>query len=762
MAPATLTPGRLTLPEGTAVPWHLPAHHLVTHGVVLGMTGSGKTGLCVALVEEALRARVPVLLVDVKGDLPNLFLTFPTLGAEAFVPWVDPDACARADTTVEAEARRLAERWRAGLAGWGLGPGDVEDLRQRTHLRLLTPGTRAGEPVNLLSALDAPSALWDVDEEAARDALSATLSLVLRMLGHDGDASRSRPHVLLALCAERRLREGRGASLEALLEDLQRPPLARVGALALDDFLPTSEREALAQDLNTLIASPTFASWRQGAAMDVGQWLAPVGGRTSATIVSVAHLDDAERALVLSLVLEQVLGWVRGLPGTSELRALVLFDEVFGFLPPHPASPPTKRPLLALLKQARAFGVGLVLATQNPMDLDYKALSNAGLWLVGRLPTDADRERVVEGLSGASGLLGAVHPGDLADALKALPPRHFVVKDAHAPGLSVLDARWTLSWLRGPMTRQELRRLTGATPVNTAPTSPAPRALVPSAPSAAPLPPAGWSAAYASAPPGATLAPWVAATVVAHVRDAKLGVHITRTVRAMAPFLPDGRPDTARGRVHDPRAYQSEAPAGVHFEPLPDALLRRNATALVDKALRDELYRSLQVTVHTHRELGLVSSPDEPIEAFHGRVVTEARRRAQAALERASAEHAPKVQAAAERVSLARRALAEAERAAPTGGALATVAAVLKSPSRALHRLESQQDKIATKRERARAELARAETAHQQALASRDVALGAVQRDADEAPRAIEARVLGVKKSDVEVTERSLLWVPVG
>jgi hypothetical protein len=728
------------------------------------MTGSGKTGLCVALVEEALRARVPVLLVDVKGDLPNLFLTFPTLDAGAFAPWVDPDACRRGGTTVDAAAESLAARWRAGLEGFGLGPSDLERFRRETALRILTPGTRAGEPVNLLSALDAPSALWDLDEEAARDALSATLSLVLRMLGHDADAARSRPHVLLSLCAERRLRAGRGASLEALLEDLQRPPFPRVGALPVDDFLRPAEREALAQDLNTLIASPTFASWRQGAAMDVGRWLEPVGERVPATILSVAHLDDAERGLVLSLVLEQVLGWVRGLPGTSELRALVLFDEVYGFLPPHPASPPTKRPLLALLKQARAFGVGLVLATQNPMDLDYKALSNAGLWMVGRLPTDADRERVVEGLSGAFGLLGGVSPADLSDALKALPPRHFVLRDTHAPGLSVMEARWTLSWLRGPMTRQELRRL-GATAVTaTADPLATPRSACP-APSTAstepPSVPSGWAAAYATVPAGTRCEPWVAATVAAHVRDAKLGVHVTRTVKAMAPLLPDGRPETSRGRVHDPGAYGPEPSPGGVYLPVPEALTRKGAAALVEKCLREELYRTVQVTVHTHRTLGLTSSPEETLEAFLPRVTAEARRRASEAAERLTEVHAPRIQAAAERVALAKRSLAEAERSSPTGGALATVAAVLKSPSRALHRLESQQDKIATKRERARADVARAESAHQQAVASRDVARSALLRDAEGAVAAVETRVLGVKKTDIEVTERSLVWVPV-
>ena len=186
-----------------------------------------------------------------------------------------------------------------------------------------------------------------------------------------------------------------------------------VGALELNEFLPKSERKALAAALNTLLASPSFASWREGATLDIAQWMEPREGRTQGVIVSVAHLDDDERALVLGVILEEVLSWVRTLPGSQRLRALIVFDEVYGFMPPHPQNPPTKRPLVALMKQARAFGVGVLVATQNPMDLDYRALGNAGLWLVGRLQTDADRARVVDGMSDLSGD-GAMSGSELA------------------------------------------------------------------------------------------------------------------------------------------------------------------------------------------------------------------------------------------------------------------------------------------------------------------------------------------------------------
>jgi hypothetical protein len=311
-----------------------------------------------------------------------------------------------------------------------------------------------------LSSLEIPSPLWATDIEAARESLSASISLVLRLVDRDPDPTRSRDHVLLASLAERRLLAGQPAGLAALLEDLADPPITNIGAMAFEDFVSNHDLKILTTALNTLLASPTFASWRQGVPLDVGAWLRPSpDGKTPAVIVSVAHLDDEERSMVLGLVFEELLGWVRTLPGTSDLRALIVFDEVFGFLPPHPANPPAKRPLLALMKQARAFGVGMVLATQNPMDLDYRALSNAGLWFVGRLQTDADRERVVEGLAGLEGSDGA-DSADLGAKLKTLSPRWFVMRDVHrTPNAALAQTRWTFSWLRGPMTRVELRTL---------------------------------------------------------------------------------------------------------------------------------------------------------------------------------------------------------------------------------------------------------------------------------------------------------------
>jgi hypothetical protein len=461
--PRALALGRALPLDGAGAPTPLDlfAHHLTTHAVVVGMTGSGKTGLVMVLVEEALRNGIPTLMVDLKGDLPNLLLSFPMGSPDAFVPWIDAQAEEHEGRSAGDIAAALAAERDAGLVRSGVSPAQVEAWRAAVRVRVLTPGSTAGEAVHLLSALERRSPLWDTDLESARAALSSSTSLVLRLVGRNPEPAQSRDHVLLAVLAERRLQAGRPADLAGLLADLEEPPIDEVGALAVDDFLPRNERRALAAALNALLASPSLATWREGASLDPGAWLTPAEGRTPAAILSVAHLDEEDRALVLGLVLEEVLAWVRSLSGTSALRALLVFDEVYGFLPPHPANPPTKRPLVALMKQARAYGVGVVVATQNPMDLDYRALSNAGMWFVGRLQTDADRARVVEGMAG--GGAGSGPPRALLSAtLKRLAKRWFLLRNVHTgEGACLVQPRHAICWMRGPMTRAELRRMRG-------------------------------------------------------------------------------------------------------------------------------------------------------------------------------------------------------------------------------------------------------------------------------------------------------------
>jgi hypothetical protein len=436
---------------------HLPAHHLTTHAVVVGMTGSGKTGLLTVMVEEALRERIPVLMIDIKGDLPNLLLAFPHFAPELVEPWIEP---APGDARSPAEiAQALATERERGLTAWAISERDLQSFTNSTDIQVITPGSSAGTPLHVLSSLEKPATNFNQDPEAARASLSAAISLLLRLLGRDPDPASSRDHVLLSVLAERRLRAALPSDLASLLEDVIKPPIERIGALPVDKFLPKRDRAALAAALNTLLASPTFAAWREGTPLEVKSWLTPKDGRTPAVIVSVAHLDDDERSLVLGVLLEEVLTWLRSLPGSKRLRALLVFDEVYGFLPPHPANPPTKRPLVSLMKQARAFGVGVVIATQNPMDLDYRALGNAGLWCIGRLQTDADRARVLEGLCSATDAGDGASLAELGEITKRLAPRWFLMRDVHAKeGTRLMQPRWAMSFMRGPMTGMEIRR----------------------------------------------------------------------------------------------------------------------------------------------------------------------------------------------------------------------------------------------------------------------------------------------------------------
>ena len=436
-------------------PWghfDLRADDLTKHLVVVGSTGSGKTGLLSVLIEETLLAGIPVLAADVKGDLANLMLTFPTFDAEPLTPWIDPepgDPDGIADPPVVQAAADQRER---ELRAWDIHEERLRAFAEGTHIRVITPGSDAGEPLHLLSALERRSARWDTDIEGARANLATAVSMVLGLIGRESNPGKSREHALLCAIAEARLSRGADAVLEELIPEIVTPPMETLGALPMEVFFAPKQRMELAADLNTLVASSSFASYRRGQDLDVGKWMAPVDGKTPCTIVNVAHLDDHARPVVLGQVLEHFLAWVRTLPGTNRLRGLIVFDELYGFLPPHPRSPPTKGPLVSLVKQARAFGIGCVLATQNPMDLDYRALSNAATWALTRLATDADRKRVMEALGEDK------KKSPVADLVKRLSPRWFIMRDAKTGELSLLHPRWAIALLRGPMTPQEIKR----------------------------------------------------------------------------------------------------------------------------------------------------------------------------------------------------------------------------------------------------------------------------------------------------------------
>ncbi|HET6348416.1 MAG TPA: DUF87 domain-containing protein, partial [Candidatus Krumholzibacteria bacterium] len=445
----------------TDTPILYDARDLTTHAVCVGMTGSGKTGLCIALLEEAAIDGIHSIVIDPKGDLANLLLTFPNLDAASFRPWINEDAARQAGVTPDEFAASEAQRWKKGLAEWGEDGARIQRLRDAADVVMYTPGSDAARPVSAVSSLQAPSGATQADGVAdlIAERASGVASSLLSLLGIDADPVKSREHILITTILQVEWTAGRSLDLGGLIRLIQTPPVERVGVMELESFFPQKDRFALALSINNLLAAPRFQTWLSGDPIDIDRMLYGETGKPHVAIFSIAHLDDAERMFFVSLLLNEVVAWMRTRSGTQSLRAIVYMDEIFGFLPPV-ENPPSKGPFLTLLKQARAFGVGVVVATQNPVDLDYKALSNAGTWLVGRLQTERDKSRLADGLAGAAG--GTLDASELAKTIGSLEPREFLLHNVHDEHPVLFRTRWALSYLAGPMTREQIRELTRA------------------------------------------------------------------------------------------------------------------------------------------------------------------------------------------------------------------------------------------------------------------------------------------------------------
>ncbi|HKZ07703.1 MAG TPA: DUF87 domain-containing protein, partial [Methylomirabilota bacterium] len=452
------------------------AKDLVTHAVCVGMTGSGKTGLCLALLEEAAIDGIPALVIDPKGDLGNLLLTFPDLAPGDFRPWINEDDARRKGVAPDAFAEQQAALWAKGLASWGEDGARIRRLREAADFAIYTPGSNAGLPVSILKSFAAPPDAVRKDAEALGERISTTVTSLLGLVGVDADPVKSREHILISTVLRAAWSEGRDLDLAGLIQQIQSPPVKRVGVLELDAFFPARDRFALAMSLNNLLAAPGFAAWMEGDPLDIQSLLFTKQGKPRIAIFSIAHLGDAERMFFVSLLLNQTLGWVRNQAGTTSLRAIVYMDEIFGYFPPV-ANPPSKQPLLTLLKQARAFGVGMVLATQNPVDLDYKGLGNAGTWFIGRLQTERDKARVLDGLEGAAAGAGSrFDRGRMEETIAGLGHRIFLMNNVHEDAPVVFETRWVMSYLRGPLTRDQIRTLMAGRRSAAPPAAAAPRA----------------------------------------------------------------------------------------------------------------------------------------------------------------------------------------------------------------------------------------------------------------------------------------------
>jgi hypothetical protein len=629
---------------------------LVTHAMCVGMTGSGKTGLCISLLEEAAIDQVPALVIDFKGDLGNLLLNFPDLRGEDFRPWIDEDAAVREGIDGDEHARRQAELWKRGLADWDQDGDRLRRLKEAAEISIYTPGSEAGLPVSILSSFAAPPPAVLDDNDLLRERVSNTVTSLLAMLGVDADPLRSREHILLSTLLDHAWREGQDLDLAGLITALQDPPFERIGVMSLESFYPAKERFELAMTLNNLLAAPSFKSWMTGTPLDIDQLLYTAEGKPRVAIFTLSHLSDTERMFFVSLLLNQTLGWMRGCSGTNSLRALLYIDEIFGYLPPV-ANPPSKLPLLTLLKQARAFGLGLLLATQNPVDLDYKALSNIGTWFLGRLQTQRDKERVLDGL--ISTAEGALDRQEIEQLLSSLDKRVFLLHNVHEEAPVLFKVRWAMSYLRGPLTRKQIQRLTAERQASTAPPvtavparaasqrrEPAPAA--PTSGSNRPLLPPEIPQRFLPVTEAAgelVYRPHLLGTARVHFVNTRKGLEAQREVMLLAVLDEDGKADwhEAEEIQLDPEELTAEPAAEpASFTGLPAAASRAKSITAWKKAFADVLYRKQRYELFKSPTIGLISKPGESEREFRIRLTGEAHEQRDELIEKMRDKYAPK------------------------------------------------------------------------------------------------------------------------
>jgi hypothetical protein len=643
---------------------------LVTHAVCVGMTGSGKTGLCIGLLEEAAIDGIPALIIDPKGDLSNLMLNFPQLRGEDFAPWINEDDARKNRLSPADYATQQAEMWKKGLGDWGQSGERVQKLRDAADVVVYTPGSSAGIPVSILKSFAAPSQETLDDPELLREQISTTVTSLLGLVGVEADPIKNREHILLSTILDQRWKARQGLDLATLIQQIQTPPVAKIGVLDLDSFYPSKERFALAMQLNNLLASPGFSAWLEGDALDVGQMLHSPGGKPRLAIFSIAHLNDAERMFFVTLLLSQTLGWVRTQSGTTSLRAILYMDEIFGYFPPV-ANPPSKQPLLTLLKQARAFGLGVVLATQNPVDLDYKGLANTGTWFIGRLQTERDKARVLEGLEGAAASSGQRFDKQRMEQLLAgLGNRVFLMNNVHEDAPEVFQTRWTLSYLRGPLTRTQIKTLMD--PVKLSGYGgkgiegyQQPKGVL-SRYSATPLPlnqrpmlppdvPQHFIPVRGNQPSGSALIyqPMLLSASQVRVTDSKAGVDVTQDVTVLAP-ISDGA--VAVDWDHAVEAglaladLESTPTDGAQFGSVPGAASKAKSYETWNKDFSGWLFRTQKIDLLKSPSTKEVSKPDESERDFRVRLQQSGREARDKQSDSLRQRYAPKIVALQDRI----------------------------------------------------------------------------------------------------------------
>jgi len=664
---------------------------LVTHAVCVGMTGSGKTGLCVALIEEAAIDGVPAILIDPKGDLANLLLTFPNLRGDDFLPWINEEDAAKKGMSPQDYANKQAATWLGGMADWGQNPDRIKLLRDKVDMTIYTPGSSAGVSISILKSFAAPGQAVMDDGELLRERISTTVTSLLGLLGIDADPLQSREHILISNILDNAWKQGKDLDLAALIGLIQTPPMTKIGVLDLDAFYPAKDRFGLVMALNNLLASPGFNAWLEGEPLDIGRMLYSPSGKPKLSIVSIAHLSDAERMFFVSLLLNQTLGWMRQQSGTTSLRAILYMDEIFGYFPPT-ANPPSKQPLLTLLKQARAFGLGIVLATQNPVDLDYKGLSNAGTWFIGRLQTDRDKQRVLDGLEGAAVSASSGYDrSKMEQILAGLGNRVFLMNNTHEDAPVVFQTRWVLSYLRGPLTRNQIKTLMdpikATQPIAVSEATPTP--IAPAASTAAAqtgavsvAAPSAASAATPAAPTGQRPAlpaeiqqffipargrggnvfyrPVIFGAAKVNFVDTKTKIDFAQDATFTTAITDNAIP------VNWEDAQPLDVPAddlerhpieGAQFAELPPAASKAKSYAAWQKDYVTWLYGVQQVELFFSPSTKTVSQPGEDERAFRIRLSQSTREKRDQLVDQLRKKYAPKVLALQERIRKAQEAV---------------------------------------------------------------------------------------------------------
>ena len=769
-------------------PLLLDSRDLTTHAVCVGMTGSGKTGLCLGLLEEAAIDGIPAICIDPKGDIANLLLTFPDLAPADFTPWVDPQEAARKSLSVEQLATQTAAAWKQGLADWGQTPERIARLRAAAEVSVYTPGAATGRGLSALRSLANPGAAAVADPTALREQIGSIVGALLALLGRDADPVKSRDYILLARLIEHSWSAGTSLDLTELIQAIQKPGIEQIGAFDLETFYPARERLELAMAVNSLLASPGFAAWTQGEALDAQQLLFTSAGKPRISIISIAHLNDAERMFIVTLVLNELVAWMRRQSGTSSLRALLYMDEIFGYFPPS-ANPPAKLPMLTLLKQARAFGLGCVLATQNPVDLDYRGLGNAGTWLIGRLQTERDKARVIEGLTSAVDG-NAPDRATLERLMASLTPRTFLMRRAKDDAPRLLRSRWTLCYLRGPLTSAEISRLmapqraalAAENAVTNVATAYAPAAAVGGGNTSRPALPSSVRELFLPAAPGSGALQYrfnLLAAAKLHFVDTRYGVDAWQTLQWLVPLGDDGgEPSWAEARdATTLRAQAGSVPqTAASYVPPPAAALRAACYLGWGKALAAHLYQTGRADLYCCESLKLASAPGESEGDFRARLSLRLRETRDAQLEALQTVYAPKLAALQLRLQNA-QARAAREHSQATQQTLQTIVSVgstllgaffgrrtvsATTVSRAATALRSATRIGEERQDAAQADesVTTVQQAQQQLQAECAAALAALKAQLDPAAVTLQPLQIAARKADIAVAELAAGWAP--